>query len=330
MSHQGGQDHQQDRGDQDQGHDELDLRRRARRLLLDPSPGLPAKRRRLLVELLGERRAVAPRALERRRQGPKLGAGHAFANRGDRLALRHPALDLGHRDRQLSQPVARSRRSRSRRGPLPGCARPRFRPPAGPGRRGAPRRSAPGGAAPPSPGSASGATKPAAGRARASRTASRVGSAGEATAASRAPDHDPARLSGQHGCHRDPLRQAGAPKALRDAKPQRGAGQRPHPPAAQGSRDASHRATELLPLLPASSQRAAAPSRTAAATSAALIRPRSGSDAESKRSRQPGRPPPRPAERPRSRSRAGRPRNRARSARRTAPLRPALRRPAGR
>ena len=50
-----GGDHQQDRGDQEQRDGELDLRCRARRLLLDPPALNASQRRRLLAELIGER-----------------------------------------------------------------------------------------------------------------------------------------------------------------------------------------------------------------------------------------------------------------------------------
>ena len=81
----------------------------------------PPERRRLQVKMLGEGRPVGARPLERRGQGPDLGAGHPAAQLGDRVAQRSAALDLGDRapelERQgpagpggdLARPVAGSR-----------------------------------------------------------------------------------------------------------------------------------------------------------------------------------------------------------------------------
>jgi hypothetical protein len=61
---------------------------------------------------------------------------------------------------------------------------------------------------------------------------------------------DPARLSGQHRRHRHTLPETGSLKSLRNAKPQRGARERPYPAAAERRRHAAHRTSELLALAP--------------------------------------------------------------------------------
>ena len=85
--------------------------------------------------------------------------------------------------------------------------------------------------------SASGVTNPAAGSATATTTASLAGNAGAvSTAAAAGAHHDAQRLSRQHGRHRNPLREAGLLEPLRDSQPERCAGERPHPAAAERRR----------------------------------------------------------------------------------------------
>ncbi len=118
--------------------------RRARRA----RDGRRAQRRRLQVQLLGERRPVGPRPLERGRQGPDLRARDAPAQLVDRLAQRLAALDLGDGARRARPPAGRSCRRRSRRDPSPGRARRRHRRRACRARRAARRRTARAAAAP--------------------------------------------------------------------------------------------------------------------------------------------------------------------------------------
>ena len=135
-------DHQQHRGDQDQRDDELDLRRRARGALLDPPAGVAAQRRRLQVKLLGERRAVGPRALERRRQGADLRPARRARAAARSRSRRRSALDLGDGAAELGRQRTAGAGRDLAEAPSPGCAPRRRRPRACRARRAARRRTA--------------------------------------------------------------------------------------------------------------------------------------------------------------------------------------------
>ena len=325
-------DHQQHRGDQDQGDDELDLRRRARRALLDPAAALAAQRGRLQVELLGERRAVAARALERRRKRPDLAAGDAPAQRGDRLAQRLPALDLGDRaaelDRQrpagaagdLAEPGRRAaagggadreqvervgqRGDEPRRRRRRGAAR-AARPGRGSRRRRRTsgerdRRAAPGAPGPRRPRPARRRRRRRASRRRppAARTARRARRARAAPAARAAAAASPSELGAPAASARSsaPRSPAADPLAARAGELPDGR-EREQDGAAREQR--GHRSSTRLRRRIAAKPRAGAPAASPSSVAAAG-------------------------------SRAARRRSRARAARRTAPRRPASRRPAGR
>ena len=83
---QAGGDHQHHRGDEDQGDDQLDLRRGAGGPLFDRAAAVAAQGARLAAELIGERRAEAARALDRGDQRRQLAAGDAGAEGGERGA----------------------------------------------------------------------------------------------------------------------------------------------------------------------------------------------------------------------------------------------------
>src|SRR3954447_19191849 len=72
-----GGDHQEDRGDEDEGDDELDLWGGAGGALLDAAALVAAQGAGLTAELLRERRAEAPRALDRRAERRRLLARNA-------------------------------------------------------------------------------------------------------------------------------------------------------------------------------------------------------------------------------------------------------------
>ncbi len=116
---QAGGDHQQHRGHQDQGDDELDLRRGAGRALLDPAalvapqggwPGAGAGRRAV---------SRAPRALDRGDRARQLGAGRraraAERGRGPAARRSRPRPPRPELAASGPSPTARARRARRRR-----------------------------------------------------------------------------------------------------------------------------------------------------------------------------------------------------------------------
>lgn len=98
---QSGGDHQQDRGDEDEGDDELDLRRGAGCVLLNRAALIAAQGTGLAAKLAGKRRAVATGALDRSAEGRDLAARYPGAKRSQRLGEGPTAGDLGNCDPQL-------------------------------------------------------------------------------------------------------------------------------------------------------------------------------------------------------------------------------------
>ena len=235
VRHQPRDDHQQDRGDQHQRDDQLDLRRGPRRSLLDPPARVATQRRCLLVQLLGEGRAEATRALERREPArPRPAPGTRSRRRAiaSRCGVPHSisvtatassaasgspgvaALEISPRTRCGLRPAAvpTARRSSA----SGSAARSRA---AAPARRALEERL--------------GCHK----AGRGEREHHDDARAGLAPPARRATQHRaegrPAELAREHRADRDPFRQPRALEPLRDPKPQRRLGERPQAPAAQ-------------------------------------------------------------------------------------------------
>ena len=183
---------------------------------------------------------------------PSPAPGHALAKRGDRLALRHAALDLRRRDRQLraSGPVGAPRRSRPARSR--GCARRRFRPRAGRGRPGSAATSRARRRRAARSSSASGATNPGRGQRERDDDRQPAGHRRRRRAPRAAPRPPrPPTLPASTARDRDPLGQPGALQALRDAEAtaRRRRASAARPPLS-GRPRALAKPTELLPPAP--------------------------------------------------------------------------------
>ena len=216
---QAGGDHQQDRGDEDEGDDELDLRRRPRRLLLDRAALLAAQGARLAAELVGERRAEAARALDRGAEGRDLAPRDPRAEAARGRSRPAPRRRPRRRSSAARRPAARSPSRRSRRSRRPGRGRRRRRPRAGRARPAAPR-------------SAGGADGARARARRASGTTKPGRPAGRAPPARRACRAPPARRAGRRALPAPRSRGAAPGPAPLTRPPARACGSRRTRPAA--------------------------------------------------------------------------------------------------
>ena len=301
---------EQHRRHQEEGDRELDLRRRAGGVLLDPAALDPAQRGRLLAQLIGERGAVAAGALDHPAHRRHLAHGSAPAERGERLALGQSAGALRREHRQLA-----------RQRPLPAPSSPRpasgLRPAAVPtasrsSASGSPARSARSRRRAPRSSQASGPRTPAMGRPTATIQASRVGAAGartipQSTPATAPPSFAASRARTEIRSPRPALARRAERRSLASAvdSSDHGAGDRGDSPLSEGPAADRRGGT--------SSAIAARPSTTAPiASSRAPVNPRASPAAGSgripgpaERRRQRASPPRRAPRAPARRSRVG-------------------------